>query len=140
MLDLKTLRRAIDQLAEEKAIDASKIMEAIESSIAAAYKKEYEKKGEIIKAKFDLKTGEMKFWQVKTVADETTVRLEDEETPALTESETEVLTAKHVGKEAPPAPTVPESIENILPRYNPDRHILIEEAKKIKKDAQLGDL
>ena len=35
MMDLKTLKRAIDQLAEEKGIDASKIMEAIEASIAA---------------------------------------------------------------------------------------------------------
>ena len=39
LFDLKTLKRAIEQIAEEKGIDAAKIIEAIESSIAAAYKK-----------------------------------------------------------------------------------------------------
>ena len=57
-MDLKTIKRTIEQVSEEKGIDPAKVLEAIESSIAAAYKKEYEKKGEIIKAKFDLKTGE----------------------------------------------------------------------------------
>ena len=44
-MDLKTIKRAIDQVCEEKGIDAAKVLDAIESSIAAAYKKEYEKKG-----------------------------------------------------------------------------------------------
>ncbi len=79
MFDLKTLGRAITQVAEEKGIDPAKVMEAIESSIAAAYKKEYEKRGEIIKAKLNFKTGEVKFWQVKTAVDETTVDLSKEE-------------------------------------------------------------
>ncbi len=61
MIDLKSLKRAIEQIAEEKGIEAEKIFEVIESSIAAAYKKEYEKKSEIIKAKFDQKTGDLKF-------------------------------------------------------------------------------
>ncbi len=117
-MDLKTIRRAIDQLAEEKSIDSAKILEAIEASIAAAYKKEYEKKSEVIRAKFDLRTGGLKFWQIKTVVDETTARIEPPE-----ENETEQL---------------PEG-ETILPRYNPDRHILMEDANKIKKDAALGE-
>src|SRR3989344_6916858 len=85
LMDLKNIKRAIEQVSEEKGIDSAKVLEAIESSIAAAYKKEYEKKGEIIKAKFDLKTGELKFAQIKTVVDETTVRMdgaEDEEAQA----------------------------------------------------------
>src|SRR3990167_7763745 len=128
MFDLKTLKRAIDQIAEEKGIDPAKILEAIESSIAAAYKKEYGQRGELIKTKFDLKTGGLKFWQVKTVVDETTVRMIEEGVA--------------------PIPAGPEE-ENVLPRYNPDRHILIDEAKKIsaeggsssggKKDIKVGD-
>ena len=43
LMDLKELKRAIEHIAEEKGIDQKKIIEAIESSIAAAYKKEYEK-------------------------------------------------------------------------------------------------
>ena len=119
MFDLKTLNNAVQQIAEEKNIDPSKVIEAIEDSIAAAYKREYEKKGEIIKAKFDNKSGDVKFWQVKTVVDETTVDMSE---PVE-------------GEEEPPA----ESEEEKLPRYNEDRHILLEEAKKNKKEAKVDD-
>ena len=51
-MNLKDIKRAIEGVTEEKGIDSARVLEAIESSIAAAYKKEYEKKGEIIKAKF----------------------------------------------------------------------------------------
>jgi len=124
MIDLKALKRAIEQIAEEKGIDSEKVIGAIESSIAAAYKKEYEKKGEIIHAAFDLKTGASKFVQVKTVVDETTVRIKEEN-----EEEEEMKTA----------PEADDDDEEKLPRYNPHRHILIDEAKKIKKNAALGE-
>ena len=50
----------------------------IESAIAAAYRKEYGKRVEIIKAKLDLKTGQLRFSQVKIVVDENTVRFKEE--------------------------------------------------------------
>jgi len=136
MFDLKTLKKAVDQIAEEKGIEPSKILEAIESSIAAAYKKEYAQKGELIKARFDLKTGDLKFWQVKAVVDETTVRM-----PVEGEEEEAAPVAPERGRrnEEASAPVTEIGGETLLPRYNSDRHILIEEAKKIKKDAQLGD-
>ncbi len=119
LMDLKTLKRAIEQVSEEKGINPDRVMEAIESSIAAAYKKEYEKKGEVIKAKLDTKTGELKFWQVKTVVDDTMVRMDagDEEEVAVTD--------------------LAESEK--LPRFNADRHMTIDDAKKIKKDVAVGD-
>jgi len=45
-------------------------MEAIEQAMAAAYKKDYGKKGQIIRAKFDMETGKTDFFQVKIVVDE----------------------------------------------------------------------
>ena len=78
MFDLKNLKRAIDQIAEEKSISSEKILEAVESAIAAAYRKEYGKKGEAIKTKLDLKTGDLNFWQLKTVVDANSVRLKEE--------------------------------------------------------------
>lgn len=124
MIDLKALDRAVSQIAEEKGIDPNIIFEAVESSIAAAYRKEYGKKGEIIKSKLDTKSGDMKFWQVKTVVDESTVRIKEEE-----EGEEELSTK----------PEISESEEELLPVYNADRHIFLDEAKKIKKDIQVGD-
>src|SRR3989344_6664131 len=123
MMDLKSLKKAVDQIADEKGIDPAQVLEAIESSIAAAYKKEYRKKEEIIRCRFDIKHGDLKFSQVKTLVDDTTVRMPTDEE--------EVSEA--------PAPQAPESEEEKLPRYNSDRHILLEEAKKIKDDAQLGE-
>ena len=46
---------------------------------AAAYKKEYGQRGQIVKAKFDPKTGNVKFYQVKIVVDESMIRPEEEE-------------------------------------------------------------
>ncbi len=115
-MDLKNLNRAIEQIADEKGIDKRKILEVVESSIAAAYKKEYAKRGEIIKAKLDSKTGEVKFWKIRNVVDESTVIFDEE---------------KRKEKK--------EEGEEVLPLYNPERHILLEEAKNIKSNAQIGE-
>ena len=130
MIDLKSLSKAVSLVAEEKGIDANQVLDAIESSIAAAYKKEYEKRGEIIKSKFSLKTGDMKFWQVKVVVDETTVDM------TKPEENTEEINSQN--ERSAPAEFTTEG-EDKLPRYNSDRHILIEEAKKIKEDVKLGE-
>jgi N utilization substance protein A len=118
MLDIKALSRAIEQLANEKDIDPSQVLEAVEAALASAYKKEYDKKGEVIRCVLDTKTGDIKFFQVKTVVDNNSVRFqEDNETSSKQK----------------------EKDENLLPLYNPERHILLKEAKEIKPDAVVGD-
>ncbi|MFH0712755.1 MAG: transcription termination factor NusA [Candidatus Jorgensenbacteria bacterium] len=122
-MDLKNLSSAVTQIAEEKGIKPESIFAAIESAIATAYKKEYRKKSEFIRAKFNPKTGDINFFQVKFVVEPSEVRIVTEETE---EEKTE------------PRPVAEEG-EIVLPRYNPDRHIFVEEAKKIKEDAKSGD-
>src|SRR3989344_822512 len=121
MFNLKEVKKAVEQIAQEKGVDTGKIFEALEASIAAAYKKEYCQRGEVVKSKFDSKTGELKFWKVKTVVDENTVRVIEE---------VEEARSTEVGR---------EEGEDLLPRYNPDRHLFLEEARKIKPDAQVGE-
>lgn len=121
-MDLKNLKRAIEQIAEEKGIEAESVKEAIESAIAAAYRKEYGGKGEIIKANLDLKSGDLKFWQAKTAVDESSVRIKKEE------EKEDIQKEEKEGEEG-----------ERVPFYNPDRHIFMEEAKKIKPDVQLGE-
>ena len=75
MLDIKILNSALEQLEEERKIPKEKILEAIEQSLAAAYKKEYGKKGQIVRCKFDPETGETTFEQVKIVVDDSIVRI-----------------------------------------------------------------
>ncbi|MGC9611093.1 MAG: transcription termination factor NusA [Minisyncoccia bacterium] len=119
-MDLKQIANAAEQIAAEKGISAEKVLGAIEAAIAAAYKKEYRKRSEIIRAKFNLKSGDVEFYQVKSVVKPDEVRI-------VSESEEETAVA----------PT--QEDENELPRYNPDRHIFLKEAKKLKSDVQSGE-
>jgi len=119
-MDIKSFGSAIAQLAEEKGISAEKIQDIIEQAIAAAYKKDYGKKGQIIKAKFDLASGQVKFWQVKQVVEPSMI---------LTEEELEKRKEKKIEE--------PEKKEKV--RFNPEKHILIEEAKKISPKIKVGE-
>jgi transcription termination/antitermination protein NusA len=146
MLDIKELSKAVRQVAEEKGLEPDQIFEVIESSIAAAYKKEYGERGEVIKCKLDEKTGGLRFWQIKTVVDDTMVRFVNEEEEAAERAKEEAEEQKQKGKRGPRRDeahaveaTVAENGEVKLPRFNPERHITLEDAHKIKKGAALGD-
>src|SRR3989344_8909645 len=115
MLDLKTFKSALEQLEEERKIPKEKIPAAIEQAMAAAYKKDYGKKGQIIRAKLDLDTGQTEFFKVKIVVDESIVRMEDEVRP---KSDSDSGSEK--------------GDERVL--FNPEHHIMLEDARKIKKD------
>ena len=121
-IDIKNFTSAIAQIAEEKGISPEKILETIEMAIAAAYKKEYGKRGQVIKAKLDPGTGELKLWQVKQVLDKSMV---------YTEEELEKL--KEKGKE------IQEDEEGKKLRFNPEKHIMAEEARKIKPKIKPGE-
>lgn len=112
MLDLKTFKSALEQLEEERKIPQAKILEAIEQAMAAAYKKDYGKKGQIIRAKFDLETGKTDFYQVKIVVDDSIAIMDHAE-------------------------EIPEGDERV--HFNAEHHILIDDARKIKKGAELHD-
>ena len=122
MLDLKVMRSALEQLEEERKIPKEKIIEAIEQALAAAYKKDYGKKDQIIRAHFDLDTGKTDFYQVKIVVDESTTRIEEDN-----DSEEEETGIDEMNEDKKRA------------RYNTERHILLADAKKIKSGIKLDD-
>ena len=125
MLDIKALKIALEQLEQEKKIGHEKVVDAVEKSLAAAYQKEYGKRGQIVRCQINFETGETSFEQVKIVVDETTVRM-----PVEGEEAEEVTTH---------APREEEQVEGLLPRYNEERHILLSSAKLLKKNAELGE-
>ena len=104
-MNLKDIKKITKQLAEDKGISEQSVLETIEEAFASAYRKEYGRKSQKIKAKFDLKTGELKFWQIKSVV-----------------SKDEILSEEELEAE--------DKEEKI--RFNPERHILLKDAKKIK--------
>src|SRR5512145_2894160 len=81
---------AIAQISEEKGIDKAKVIETIEAALAAAYKKDYGKKGQHIKAVFDEVTGSSKFFKLLEVVDETTREFVEEEDEAIEIKESHV--------------------------------------------------
>lgn len=119
MFDLKVINSVVQQLEEERGIPKEKTLEAIAMSLATAYKKEYGKKGQIVRASFDQNTGAVEFWQVKVVVDRNQVIMEGDE-----EEEVDLKSA---------------NVDDIKIRFNPEQHMLIEDAKKIKKNAEIGD-
>ena len=139
MFDLKVINSVLGELEEERGIPREKVISAIESALATAYKKEYGKRGQDIRAKLDLSVGTTEFMQVKTVVDENTVRFDEE--GEIEEPADHSRGRGDFGHKKEPAPVVAEGEEGeiVLPRYNPEQHILLADAKFIKKDAKVGD-
>ena len=115
------MNSVLTELEEERGIPRAKVVEAIEAAMSTAYKKEYAKKGQVIRAHIDLNAGTTEFQQIKTVVDDSTVRFEEE------------------GEEAEPKLDEEGNPIAPLPYYNEEQHIKIEDAKFIKRDAKVGD-
>ena len=127
MIDLKTINAVLGEF-ENRGISRATMIDAIESAMATAYKREYGKRGQIVRAKLDLDTGTVSFEQVKTVVDDTTVRFpaegevfEEHAYPHAFHGEEEQLG------------------EGELPRFDPEKHILLADAKRMKRGASLGE-
>ncbi len=130
-MDLKSFTQAIEQIAEEKGIAKGKVIETIEMAIAAAYKKDYGKKGQIIRAKLDPKTGKAQITQIKIVVDESMIKTEEELAKEKEEREVEGRSMREREDE--------EVGEGKKVRFNPEKHIMLDEAKKINRELKSGD-
>ncbi len=115
MFDLKVIHSVLDQLEEERGIPRERIIEAIEMALATAYKKEHGRKDQFIRAHFDVATGKTEFFQVKNVVGEDQIVETKEELPEN------------------PAP----GEEKVI--FNEERHMIVDDAKLIKKDVKVGD-
>lgn len=164
-MDLKSFTQAIQQIEDEKGISKEKIFEAIELAIAAAYKRDYGKKGQIIRARLDPETSKVTMAQIKIVVDETMVKSEEEVKAEEEERERRLATvafdAATVKSDAtgsakkgeseghPKGAEEPKEIEDDKEetegleekkiRFNSEKHLMIEEARLIKPDVELGD-
>lgn len=125
MLNAKQFAFAITQIAEEKNIPEDKIIEVIESAIAAAYKKDYAEKSQIIKAKFNKDSGIFSIFRHKTV-----VNVDEEGYIVLGDDQN----AEDLG---PTSEEITDGVKKI--RFNPDRHISLDDAKEIQPDIQEGE-
>ncbi|MFA5714135.1 MAG: transcription termination factor NusA [Candidatus Paceibacterota bacterium] len=146
-MDFQSFLSAMTQISEEKGLSPEKVLDTVEHALASAYKKEYGKKGQVIKAKINPKTGKVDFWRVRAVVDDTMVYIPEktEEVEGGAEPTEEIkiklkdsyrpteaeLNTEEIEKEG-------ENAERRV-RYNPEKHILIEEAIKEDKKLKAGE-
>src|SRR3989344_3280236 len=142
MLDIKQFLSAIKQIAEEKGIAEENVLETIEAAIASAYKRDYGKKGQIIKAKLDMDTGKLDVTQVFYV-----VEGADEEgyitgplPIKVTEDKQDFEGERSRRRDFESEGEIKETEEGELKiKFNPEKHILLEDAKKKSKKIKVGD-
>lgn len=112
--DLKTMNSVIGQLADERGIPRERMLEAVEMALATAYKREFGKREQVVRAHFNGESGDVDFYQIKTVVDASTVRMDESD--------------ERIGEDG-----------ELLPLFNEEKHILLEDAARIKRGALLGD-
>lgn len=70
LMDQTKFMQAISQIAEEKSLTKDKILETVEQALAAAYRKDYGNKEQVIRVDMDEVTGAMDIFQVFEVVEE----------------------------------------------------------------------
>jgi N utilization substance protein A len=130
-MDLKSFHRALQQIAEARGISPEKIIETIEAAIATAYKKDYGKKGQKIKSQFNPISGDVKFWQIKLVVDQTMLYTEEE---IETLKEKKILPAEEFNKETRAGE---EEQKKVV--FNEEKHIMLTDAKKDYPNINTGE-
>lgn len=61
---------AIKMIADEKGLDETVVLEAVESALGAAYRKDYGRPGQVVRVKINPQSSTMKVWRVYTVISE----------------------------------------------------------------------
>ncbi|MFA6095029.1 MAG: transcription termination factor NusA [Candidatus Paceibacterota bacterium] len=127
MFDLKVINSVLSQLEEERGIPRAKVLEAIELALATAYKKEYGKKGQIIRATFDINSGQTEFFQVRVVVDDAGIIPEEESDKYFNDRASRLENNEDLSAEP----------EKVL--FNSEHHIMLDDARKIKKGSIVGE-
>ena len=125
MFDLKVINSVLTEMEDERGISREKMLDAIEQSLATAYKKEFGKRGQIITCEFDMDSGTTNFNQVKIVVDETMLKPE----PELDEDGEPIEVAEE---------EVDEEADKKV-RFDEEKHIMLGTAQMIKKGAEPGE-
>lgn len=144
-MDLKAFQRALTQISETRGIAPEVILETLEAALATAYKKDYGQKGQKIKAKFNPVSGDVKFWQLKLAVDKSMLYTEEEieelkakkMTPLDDFESARIGYAEGVAVGKPSAEGESEEPKKVV--FNPEKHIMLEDAKKQNPEIKIGE-
>ena len=143
MMDLKTFGAAISQIAEDKGIPEDRILETIELALAAAYKRDYASRGEHIRVKLNPKSGKMEVSKVYLVVDDAMLKPEETEEEAEMRRKREAMpqSVRAAAREAIAVESgeADKDEEDDRIRFNPERHMMVQDAQKVQKGIQPGE-
>ncbi|HYE59758.1 MAG TPA: transcription termination factor NusA [Candidatus Kapabacteria bacterium] len=125
------ISKAIQHICNEKGLNYETVLEAVESALAAAYRKDFGNRQQNIKAKFDPETGDMKAWDIKEV-------VEDIDPETLEKAQEELTLRREAARKE--GRELSEEEMNDLVRFNPKTQLMLSEAKAIKKNATIGEV
>lgn len=143
MIDIKQFMSALKQIAEEKGIAPESVLETVEAALGAAYKRDYGKKGQIIKVTLDAESGDMHITQLHYVVE----GVDDEGyitgplPEKVTQDRIDIVDIQRQ-REAGQAPVSEQEITEegqLRVKFNPEKHILLADAKAKKKSIAVGD-
>jgi N utilization substance protein A len=107
--------------------------------LAAAYKKDYGKKGQLIISHMNPNTGTVEFKQLKEVVDDSVRNFENIDKDEIKNDDFIEKAAKSKEQVASRSLQLSEDEVEFLPKFNSDKDILLEDAKKVNKNIKVGD-
>ena len=128
---MSEVTKQIKFVCDEKDLDYEVVMEALQSALGAAYRKDFGNRQQNIQVKFDPETGDMKVWDEKEVVEDIDEDALDQAQEELTRRREE---ARKEGREL-----TEEETEDLV-RFNPKTQIMLTEAKEIKADVTVGEI
>jgi len=124
------IKKAIEAICHEKGLDYEEVLDALQTALGAAYRKDFGNRQQNLKVEYDVETGDMKVWDIKEVVEDIAEEklLHDQE--EMTRRRENALDQ---GREL--------SEEDVadLTKFNPKTEMMLTEAKTFKKTAKVGD-
>ena len=125
------ISKAIQHICDEKGLEYAEVMDALQTAMGAAYRKDFGNRLQNIKVDYDPETGDMKVWDVKEV-------VEDVDEERIEKDQEELQLRREKAREEDRELTE-EEIEDLV-RFNPKTEIMMKDALEVKKSAKLGDI
>ncbi len=143
MIDIKQFVSAIKQIAEEKGIPQESVLETVEAALAAAYKRDYGKKGQIIKVVLNPDTGTMDITQthyvVEGVDDEGYITGQLPEKVAQDRVDIVDIQRQREAGQVIAGDHEITAEGQVRVKFNPEKHVLLDDARTSQKNVQVGD-
>ncbi|KKW36747.1 MAG: NusA antitermination factor [Candidatus Uhrbacteria bacterium GW2011_GWC2_53_7] len=136
------VEQAMRQICEEKGLSYEAVLETIESALAAAYRKDFGNKIQNIEVEYDVASGKIKAFDVKTVVEDVDLaeveRVEEERRAKQEERTTKIKELVEAGQPIPEELSAPASADG--PTFNEKLEIMLSAAKDIDHDAKVEEV